>query len=95
MSDPDSTELRQKILSFAQGKSGTQVGTGECYDLADRALAEAGAKSASDFGTVTPTADYVWGQDVPLSQTRPGDILQFHNQIIISKHYINGFGATF
>jgi hypothetical protein len=57
------------------------VGTGECFDLANQALKNAGAKSASDFGTVTPDADYVWGSTVQLAAIRPGDVLQYRNYV--------------
>jgi len=47
--------------------------------LVDQALRNAGAKSAADFGRVTPNADYVWGNPISLSDVRPGDIVQFRN----------------
>jgi hypothetical protein len=47
--------------------------------IVDQALRNAGAKSAADFGTVTPNADYVWGSPVSLADVLPGDIIQFRN----------------
>ena len=58
------------------------VGDGECFALVDEALKAVGAKSAEDFGTVTFTADYVWGIEVPLSDVKPGDILQFRDHVV-------------
>jgi len=66
-----------QITTFASTRSGQTVGTGECFDLADQALRAAGAKSAADFGTVTPTANYVWGRAVTLATLQAGDIIQF------------------
>lgn len=65
------------VLKYAQDKVGQQDGNGECYTLADNALRAAGAKSAPDYGKITPTADYKWGKSVPLDGSKPGDILQF------------------
>lgn len=71
--------LGAQVVSFARGRIGRRVGTGECYDLADRALRNAGAKSAPDYGAITPTADYVWSREVSLADVCPGDIIQFRN----------------
>jgi len=73
------TALGDQVVAFARDKLGQSVGNGECFDLADQALRSAGAKSAADFGTVTPNADYVWGTAVSLSDVRQGDIIQFKN----------------
>jgi hypothetical protein len=69
--------MSRRIVAYAQQKSGTRVGNGECFTLADKALKGAGAKSAADFGTVTRDADYKWGSTVPLTDLQPGDIIQF------------------
>ena len=74
-----SAALGDQIVSFARGKITQKVGSGECFDLVDQALRNAGAKSAADFGRVTPNADYVWGNPVSLSDVRAGDIIQFRN----------------
>jgi hypothetical protein len=71
--------LAARIIGFARARLGTQVGDGQCYDLADAALHAAGARSAPDFGQVTPDADYVWGRPVDVKDARPGDIVQFRN----------------
>jgi hypothetical protein len=76
---PDDAALGNQVVSFARGRINQRVGRGECFDLVDQALRNAGAKSAADFGAVSPDADYVWGDPVTLSQVRPGDIIQFRN----------------
>ena len=73
------TDLGAKVVSYARGKIGKKAGDGQCFALVDRALRDAGAKSAADFGKVTPDADYVWGNAVGLADVRPGDIIQFRN----------------
>ena len=72
-------EIQKKIVAFATRNIGSKVGEGECYDLANEALKEAGAKRAKDFGKITKTADYVWGDLVATAMVQPGDILQFSN----------------
>ncbi len=67
------------MLDWAQRQEGQRVGSGQCFDLADQALRGNGMKTASDYGRVTPTADYRWGRPVPLTESQPGDILQFRN----------------
>jgi len=74
-----SANLCNQVVAFARARIGQRVGHGECFDLVDRALRNAGAKSAADFGAVTDDADYVWGAPVTLAQLRPCDIIQFRN----------------
>jgi len=71
--------INQKVYAYAKGQMGTQVGDGECFALADKALRLAHAKSASDYGTVIADADYKWGRLVDLSKVIQGDIIQFRN----------------
>ncbi len=75
------------------------VGSGECYDLADEVLREAGAKSAPDFEKVTKSRDqdYKWGTPINPKDAKPGDILQFRDHQItketvkkITKTYPDG-----
>jgi hypothetical protein len=63
--------LGQKVVAFATNRVGQQVGSGECFDLADLALRNAGAIAAD--------ADYRWGTAVNLLDVQAGDILQFRN----------------
>ena len=61
------------------------MGDGECYSLADQALSQAGAESASYYTDITPDGDYIWGKPVRLASAKPGDILQFRNFRIVRR----------
>src|SRR4051794_27609582 len=69
----------QKIVEYAKGRLGHQVGDGECFALADKALRRAGAKSAEDYSEIEDDGDYIWGTEVDIKDVGPGDILQFRN----------------
>jgi hypothetical protein len=71
--------IADQILSYARRQRGERVGDGECFTLADRALRSAEAKSARDYGSVSPDADYIWGTSVTLTDLRPGDVIQFRD----------------
>lgn len=64
------TGLNAAVLRFAQQNFGQQVGDGECWTLAARALVAAGAR---------PAVGYVFGTSVNRRDATPGDILQFKN----------------
>jgi CHAP domain len=72
-------DAAKAVVKFAQDSVSEKVGSGECYDLADKALQGAGAKSAPDHGVITGNANYVWGREVKLDDVKPGDVLQFKN----------------
>lgn len=73
----------QTIVTYARGKLGQKVlPRGECFDLADAALRQAGMQTAKDFGTITTAADYVWGDEIDAKDAAPGDILQFRDYVI-------------
>jgi hypothetical protein len=72
-------DVAARVLGFARRQHGNRVGDGECFALADRALASARAKSASDFGSVADDADYVWGTAVAISALQAGDIIQMRD----------------
>jgi hypothetical protein len=74
-----SAGVADRILGFARRQRGSRVGNGECFTFADRALSNSGARSASDYGTVTPSADYVWGSAVSLSDLQAGDVIQMRD----------------
>ena len=76
---PTPATMSDQIVGFARRNRNHHVGDGECYTLANKALQSAGAKSASDYGTVTPDADYVWGTSVTLADLQPGDVVQFRD----------------
>ena len=81
MGDPQPS-LGQRVQGFAVNRTGQQVGSGECFDLADQALRAAGARSAADYGTVTADADYQWGSPVDLLLVQAGDVLQFRDYAV-------------
>lgn len=81
-------DLSDSVVEFARARLRQRVGTGECFDLVDRALKNAGARTASDYGTITADADYEWGSEVQLLSAQPGDILQFRNHEIVVKTVI-------
>lgn len=71
--------LADRILGYARRHRGSRVGDGECFTLVNRALRAAEARSARDYGEVTPDADYVWGTSVTLAELQPGDVIQFRD----------------
>lgn len=71
--------LADRILAFVRRRRGSRVGDGECFTLIHLALRAAEARSASDYGTVTPNADYVWGTSIALTELQPGDVIQFRD----------------
>ena len=89
--------MAERIVTYARRRRGERVGDGECFTLADRALSTAGARSASDYGTVTPNADYVWGSTVSLSDLQPGDVIQMRDYRFDREVTVNnpdGSGST-
>jgi hypothetical protein len=67
-------ELNRKVLEYARSQRGRRVGDGECTALAVAALRQAGARRLPPYGR---DEDYVWGEEVPIHEARPGDVLQF------------------
>jgi len=89
--------IADRIVGFAKRQRGNKVGNGECFAFADRALTTSGAKSASDYGTVTPDADYVWGSSVSLADLQPGDVIQMRDYRFDREIEVNnpdGSGST-
>ena len=73
------TSMADQIVAYPRSRYGERVGDGQCFALAGRALRNAGARSAADFGRITDDADYVWGTSIALADLRPGDIVQFRD----------------
>jgi hypothetical protein len=72
--------LNQKVVVWAQGKLGKKVGKGECWDLGEEALKQAGASTSTDLGSVGPDDDYVWGDEIDdVKDVQAGDIIQFRD----------------
>ncbi|HEY3883858.1 MAG TPA: CHAP domain-containing protein [Vicinamibacterales bacterium] len=74
-----SPSVTAQVVGYAQHHNGQRIGDGQCFAFADRALSSAGARSASDFGSVSDDVDYVWGTPVSLADLQAGDILQFRD----------------
>jgi len=75
-------ELNQKVLAFATSNLGKQVGNGECWTLADEALAAAGAQRPHQGGY----GALEFGRELkPNESLLPGDVLQFTKTKLVSK----------
>lgn len=75
--------IEQKIILWAKGKIGKKVGRGQCWDLAEEALKNSGAKTSNDLGPVEADTDYVWGDQLQrIEDIQRGDILQIRNHVI-------------
>ena len=90
----------QQVVNWARAQKGKQVRKGECWDLADAALRQAGAKSSADLGPMDEDANYVWGDEIKdLKDVQPGDVLQFRDFTITTTvetetRYPDGSSAT-
>jgi hypothetical protein len=72
------------MLKFALSQLGRKVGNGECWTLAAQALVRSGARPANLFN---------FGQQIPLAQIVPGDILQFKSARFEMGNSFYYFGA--
>ncbi len=74
--------LPDDVVAWARARIGQTVGDGQCWTLAERALAASGGRTSTQImGAVTTSQNYVWGSPVAdlANGLRPGDILQFRN----------------
>jgi cell wall-associated NlpC family hydrolase len=65
---PPNSQIAKDIVRFATSNIGKRVGNGQCWTLAAEALRAAGAE---------PPKGYTFGDEIPLRDIQPGDILQF------------------
>ena len=72
----------EKMVGKPAVAGGKKKGGFDCFALVNQLLKSVGAQTAADFGEVTETADYVWGEPVELKDIKPGDILQFRDHFI-------------
>jgi hypothetical protein len=73
----------QKVVVWVQGQLRKTVGKGECWDLAEQALKQAGAQTSNDLGPVEQDTDYIWGAPInDVKDVGPGDILQFRDHVV-------------
>jgi hypothetical protein len=70
--------LSNEILNYASEHLNQQVGNGECWTLAHRALQSAGADISRD-------ANYIWGVQTSLSGLVGGDIIQLEGYSSIAR----------
>jgi hypothetical protein len=87
----------QKVVVWAQGKLGKKVGAGECWDLGEAALKQAGAQTSNDLGPVGDDTDYIWGDPIDVKDVQAGDILQFRDHEVTTTtetEYIFPDGST-
>jgi hypothetical protein len=83
-----SLTTNQKVVVWARGKLGHKIGRGECWDLGEAALKQAGASTSSDLGPLGADTDYVWGDPIDLAKVEPGDILQIRNHVVTTSTVI-------
>jgi hypothetical protein len=73
----------QKVVVWARGKLGQKVGRGQCWDLGEQALKQAGAQTSNDLGPVRDDSDYIWGDPIKdIKDVEPGDILQIRDHVV-------------
>jgi hypothetical protein len=73
----------QKVVVWARGKLGQKIGRGECWDLGEQALKQAGASTSNDLGPVEADTNYVWGDPISdISKIEPGDVLQIRDHLV-------------
>jgi hypothetical protein len=86
LSQGASLTTNQKVVVWARGKLGHKIGQGECWDLGEQALKQAGANTSNDLGPVGDDTDYVWGDPISdLSKIEPGDILQIRDHLVTTE----------
>ncbi len=89
--------INSKVVIWARGQLGVQIGNGECWTLGEQALKQAGAKTSNDLGPVGDDTNYIWGDRVDLKDVISGDILQFRDHIVktsIETEYTFPDGST-
>jgi hypothetical protein len=97
--------ISDKVVKFGKDHLDKKVGAGECTDLADAALKQAGAKPRSAFKDSPNEGDYVWGDlvyaleikdgapketKVPKMSIQPGDVIQLRDTTFKGKN-LRGF----
>ena len=96
--------LGERIALFCKLNKDKKVGDGDCYDLAQHALAAAGAKPEFLFRNFPNKEDYVWGAPVlyvdaresglkhagRIKDVQPGDVIQFRDTKFAGKNSSGG-----
>jgi len=98
LSQGASLTTNQKVVVWVRGKLGHKIGRGECWDLGEQALKQAGANTSNDLGPVGDDTDYIWGDPISaISKIEPGDILQIRDHLVTTKtmiEYVFKDGST-
>ncbi len=89
--------VNKKIVEYAEKNSGhpgkvDAKKEAQCWDLPEKALAEAGAKTSYDYQDITGKRDqdYIWGKEISILGVIPGDIVQFRDHEIRIDYTISG-----
>lgn len=72
--------INQRIINYVDGVIGKQVNRGECWDLADEALTNSGAR----FDKSSEKTLYIFGKEYnpQKEDILPGDIIQFEKVVV-------------
>jgi hypothetical protein len=83
--------LNAKVWDFCAGHVGLKVGSGQCSDLASKALRAAGAWTTDDYHISGVRDDYVWGNLVASAGlVIPGDVIQYRSGSQVTFSYNGG-----
>jgi len=100
--------LGERIVVFCKLNKDKKVGDGDCYDLAQHALAAAGARPEFKNRNYPNKGDYVWGIPVlffevndsglkragRVKDVQPGDVIQFRDTKFEGKKSSGGGSYT-
>ena len=83
-SQTDIPDVNTRVITYVETVIGSTVGRGECWDLADQALAFADAQ----FDKTSRSTIYTFGKqyDPEKEKVLPGDIIQFENVTVSYKN---------
>jgi hypothetical protein len=104
---PGTNILGERIALFCKLNKDKKVGDGDCYDLAQHALAAAGARPEFKYRNFPGKEDYVWGYPVlyveahesglkragRVKDLQPGDVIQLRDTKFAGKK--QGGGGTY
>ncbi len=99
-------KINARIAEFCKENLNKKVGDGDCYDLAQHALAAAGARPEFKYKNYPNKGDYVWGEQLVLLEVesgkqkltgklkdiQAGDVIQFRDTKFAGKK-ANGKGT--
>ena len=81
--------IAEQIVSYARRRAARASATDSASRWSTARCVARTRKSAADYGTVTPNADYQWGSSVTLADLQPGDVIQFrdytYERVVVTK----------